>query len=220
MFLVPVCSLHKFCPRVCVLSKQYWISELDLFPPLAFHYIIQQTLFLWQERNFCLVTPHWPRDAVLPIDHLILSPSSPFIYLASNDELVAPANLRACYHLKGEMLDKPSAFPTRLWAEAAPLAAPELLLGRRWKEASKDRGGSSGMRVEMLSTSNRTPEMGPGVQTWIFSQELLKSAVNWKGLGKYAVALSNFPRAVFLPQGARMCGWEVGVWVVVLGGCL
>lgn len=57
------------------------------------------------------------------------------------DELMAPANLRACYHLKGEMLDKPSAFPTRLWAESAPLAVPELLLGRRWKEASKGRGG-------------------------------------------------------------------------------
>lgn len=92
MFLVPVWkggSLHKFCPRICLLSEQYWIPEPDLFPPLAFNDIIRQTLFLYQIRNGCLfvLLPHTdPEVLMLPTDRLILFTSSPLIYLVSKDE--------------------------------------------------------------------------------------------------------------------------------------
>lgn len=136
--LVPVrkgVSLHIFCPRVCLLSKQYWIPEPDLFLPLAFHYIIYQTSFLCQERSGCLFVslPHTdPEMLLIPTDHLILFTSSPLIYLVSKDEgrigascqsksMLPPKGRDAghafCFFLPGcELKQLPWLHPSCCWA--------------------------------------------------------------------------------------------------------
>lgn len=134
---------------------------------------------------------------------------------------MAPANLRACYHLKGEMLDKPSAFPTRLWAESAPLAVPELLLGRRWKEASKGRGGK--LRNESGNAFHKQQDSwngsrGPDLKFFLRSC----SRVLWIGKGWGNMQLpSAIPHVLCFCHRVPECAggrWECELWCWV-GAC-
>lgn len=81
------------------------------------------------------------------------------------------------------MLDMPSAFSCQAMSSTSSPGCTQAVAGREVEGASKGREEGTGRQLETPPfASSRTTETAPGLQAQNLSQELPRSAGNWKGL--------------------------------------